>query len=448
MTLWSPTLPDNDTPIYRRIADQLERDVTSGMLLPGSRLPTHRELAARLGVTVVTVTRAYAEGAHRGLIDSTVGRGSFVRTTTRGATTRTEIDLSTNIVSGDFGMTEAMAQRLASLLATSYGIGSGNERHRSAGARYLATARSDASATRVVVTAGAQQAILLALAAVTRPGDVVLAEELTYHGAKAAAAMLHVELAPLPVDRWGLMPDALATALRKRNAPRVLYTLPTLQNPTGSMMPDKRRREIAAIAEKHGLTIIEDDVYGFLVDGAPLAITSHAPDRGIFISGVGKCFSPALRVGYLLAPERLLPTIHQSLAASTLFASPIGAEIAATAIEDGSAARAITQKRESIAVRRRIADRVLGRRASHADPQSPHLWLALPQHWSADAFIEEARQRNVRIAAASSFAVGTAVPSAIRISLGAPATAAEVETGLQVVASLLERGASAAATVV
>jgi DNA-binding transcriptional MocR family regulator len=448
MTLWSPTLPENDTPIYRRIADQLERDVATGLLLPGSRLPTHRELAARLGITVVTVTRAYAEGAHRGLIDSTVGRGSFVRTTSRGATTVSEIDLSTNIVTGDFGMTETLAQRIAAVLATSYGIGNGSERHRSAGAKWMSTARPDATAAHVVVTAGAQQAILLALAAVTRPGDVVLAEELTYHGAKAAADMLHVTLAPLPVDRWGLLPDALATALRKRNAPRVLYTLPTLQNPTGSMMPDKRRREIAAIAEKHGLTIIEDDVYGFLAEDAPSAITSHVPDRGIFITGVGKCLSPSLRVGYMLAPERLLPAIQQLLAASTLFASPIGAEIAASAIEEGAAARAITQKRESIAMRRRIADRVLGRRASHADAHSPHLWLILPSHWGADAITEEARQRNVRIAAASSFAVGTEIPSAIRICLGAPATAAEVETGLQVVASLLERGASAAATVV
>ncbi len=448
MTLWSPTLPENDAPIYRRIADQLEHDVSSGVLLPGSRLPTHRELAARLGVTVVTITRAYAEGAHRGLIDSTVGRGSFVRTTSRGAAAATEIDLATNIVSGGFGITDALARRLGAVLTTSYGVGSGSERHRSAGAKWLSTARSDATASRIVVTAGAQQGIFLAMAAVTRPGDFVLAEELTYHGAKAAAALLHVNLAPLPVDRWGLIPDALAAALRKRNAPRVLYTLPTLQNPTGSMMPDKRRRELAAIAEKHGLTIIEDDVYGFLAENGPAAITSHIPDRGIFIGGVGKCLSASLRIGYMLVPERLLVSIQQSLAALTLFASPIGAEIAATAIEDGAATRAIVQKRESIAVRRRIAERVLGRRAGRGDPRSPHLWLPLPPDWSVDAFVEEARQRNVRIAAASAFAVGTAIPSAIRISLGAPATAAEVETGLQVVASLLEHGASAAATIV
>src|SRR5260370_24528459 len=120
MTLWSPTLPENDAPIYRRIADQLEHDVSSGVLLPGSRLPTHRELAARLGVTVVTITRAYAEGAHRGLIDSTVGRGSFVRTTSRGAAAATEIDLATNIVSGGFRLTPAPARRPGPVRCTAY----------------------------------------------------------------------------------------------------------------------------------------------------------------------------------------------------------------------------------------------------------------------------------------------------------------------------------------
>lgn len=439
MTIWTPVLPQNDTPIYRRIADQLEHDVARGVLLPGSRLPTHRQLAHRLGVTVVTVTRAYSEAHHRGLIESAVGRGSFVRAArTKAAVTR-DIDFAMNVVAGDFALGDALAERLATVLATPYNVGAGSERHRSAGATWIADARPDAAASRIVVTTGAQQAIFLAFAALTKPGDTILCEALTYHGARSAAALLHVDTEPVETDRWGLVPDALAKALRKRSAPKVLYLLPTLQNPTGSVMPEKRRREIAALAEKHGVTIVEDDVYRFLTTDAPRAVTSHVPERGVYIAGVGKCLAPALRTGYLLAPDALLPRIQQALAASSLFASPFGAEIAATAIEDGSAARAAAQKREVIAVRRRIATRVLGRLAGHADAQSPHLFVELPAPWSAESFAGEARQRRVKVTAAGAFATGSSAPDAVRVSIGAPATAAEVETGLNVLLSLLER---------
>jgi DNA-binding transcriptional MocR family regulator len=448
MTIWTPVLPQNDTPIYRRIADQLERDVSRGVLLPGSRLPTHRQLAHRLGVTVVTVTRAYSEAHHRGLIESAVGRGSFVRPTRRKAAVATEIDFATNIVAGDFALGSPLADRIAAVLATPYNVGEGSERHRSAGATWMADARPDAAASRIIVTSGAQQAILLAFAALTKPGDAILCESLTYHGAKAAAALLHLRTEPVETDRWGLVPEALGKALRRRNAPKVLYMLPTLQNPTGTLMPEKRRREIAALTEKHGVTIVEDDVYRFLTRDAPRAVTFHAPERGLYIAGVGKCLAPALRTGYLLAPEALVPRIQQALAAASLFASPLGAEIAATAIEDGSAARAAAQKRDAIAVRRRIATRVLGRLAGQADPQSPHLFVELPPHWTAGAFAAEARQRRVKVTTAATFATGASSPSAVRLCLGGPATAAEVETGLNVLSSLLERDDRDTATVV
>jgi DNA-binding transcriptional MocR family regulator len=439
MTIWTPVLPQNDTPIYRRIADQLERDVSHGVLLPGSRLPTHRQLAHRLGVTVVTVTRAYSEAHHRGLIESAVGRGSFVRATRKKAAVATEIDFATNVVAGDFTLGAPLTERIAAVLTTPYNVGAGTERHRSAGVAWMADARPDATASRIIVTSGAQQGIFLSFAALTKPGDTILCEALTYHGAKAAASLLNLRTEPVETDRWGLVPEALGKALRKRNAPKVLYILPTLQNPTGALIPEKRRREIAALAEKHGVTIVEDDVYRFLTTDAPRAVTSHVPDRGIYIAGVGKCLAPALRTGYVLAPEALVPRIQQALAATSFFASPFGAEIAATAIEDGSAARAAAQKREVIAVRRRIATRVLGRLAGHADVQSPHLFVELPPHWTADAFAAEARQRRVKVTPASLFATGTSSPSAVRLCLGGPATAAETETGLNVLSSLLER---------
>jgi len=239
MTLWSPRLATTDAPIYLRIADQLERDVAEGLLVTGSRLPTHRDLARLLGVTVVTVTRAYAEAAERGLVETTVGRGTFVRAPRResAAAAGREIDLSTNALEGPPpAITKELAQRLAGAMATPYGAAGGTERHRAAGAVWIGRQRPDAVPERVLVTAGAQHAIHAALAALTKPGDLVLTEAVTYHGIKSIAALLHVRLEAVRVDRHGLIPDALEQPARRRGA-RALYVTPTLHNPTGRIMP-------------------------------------------------------------------------------------------------------------------------------------------------------------------------------------------------------------------
>ena len=436
MTIWTPRLPKSGgAPIYQRIVEQLESDMGSGLLRDGSRLPTQRDLARRLGVTVVTVTRAYREAADRGLIESTVGRGSYVRAGRRDAASPAkEIDLGTNTISaGDLKISRELATRLEELLTPTYHIGSGSERHRAAGAAWIAPNRPDADASRIVVTSGGQQAILITLAALTKPGDTLMVEEVTYHGALAAANLLHLKLEPVTMDRFGILPEAFDAACRKKTA-RVLYVSPTVQNPTGTTLPDKRRRDVAAIAARHGVTIVEDDVYGFLATKPHLAITAHNRD-GVFLTGLGKSLSPALRVGYVLAPEALLSRIQTALRATTLFTSPLGAEIAASAIEDGTAARVVAAKRHAIATRYGLASRILGK----IGEPSPHLWLKMPLRWPAEVFAAEARRRGVRVALASSFAARTPAPQAIRISLGAPDTTAELEHGLQLIAALLER---------
>ncbi|HEX8409074.1 MAG TPA: PLP-dependent aminotransferase family protein [Thermoanaerobaculia bacterium] len=441
MTIWSPRLPDSDAPIYGRIADALERDVRSGMLIPGSQLPTHRDLARDLGITPVTVTRAYAEAARRGLVESSTGRGTFVRAGRRKAATLTrDIDLATNNVNVPIpAPSPAMLQRAGTMLVHGlYATGAGTERHRAAGAAWLSRGESirRTDPANVIVTAGTQHALFLALAATTKPGDTLLTESLTYHGAKAAAALLHLRLEPLPLDRYGIVPDALERAVRGNKSAKVLYTIPTLHNPTAVIMPEKRRRELAAMAERLGLTIVEDDVSGFLLDKTPPPIAAFAPDRTIFITGLGKAIAAAMRVGYLVAPDALLPRVKNALAATVLFSSPVVAEMATTWIEDGTAAKIVEQKRAEIALRGRIARRILP--DAGGDPRALHLWLELPRQWTADAFVEEARRRRVRIASASSFAVGDDIPRAVRISIGSPTSVAEMETALHVIAGIGE----------
>src|SRR5262245_38578284 len=99
VTIWQPTLPRGAGPLYRAVAGAMARAIGDGVLSAGSRLPPQRDLARSLGVTVMTITRAYGEAARRGLIEATVGRGSFVRKTAGGSAHR-EADLATNVVRG------------------------------------------------------------------------------------------------------------------------------------------------------------------------------------------------------------------------------------------------------------------------------------------------------------------------------------------------------------
>src|SRR4051812_49574665 len=134
MTIWSPRLATSSDPIYARIADALERDVRGGLLVGGSQLPTHRALARQLRITPVTVTRAYSEAARRGLVESSTGRGTYVRATRRAAAMAEDVDMATNTVTVPLPEpSPAMLQRAGSMLINgTYAVGSGTGRHRAA----------------------------------------------------------------------------------------------------------------------------------------------------------------------------------------------------------------------------------------------------------------------------------------------------------------------------
>ena len=453
-TLWSPRLVSDGAPIYRAIADALEPDVESGILRDGARLPTHRELAAKLRVTPLTITRAYKEAARRGLIDSTVGRGTFVRTTSAIDMAHSDVaqlDLAKNIVSGN--ETIDIDPRLLSSLRNvmrdaEYQPAEGSLRHRVAAAAWIGRSGLDVEAARVVITPGAQQAIVAILAALCQPGDVVLAEEWTYPRFRAIAGLLHLNLAPLELDEYGVVPQSFERSIR-RSAPKAAYIVPTFQNPTGAVMPEKRRREIAAIARKHNLPIIEDDVYGFLLPDTITPVAAFAPEIVSFVTSLSKSVTPSLRLGFAAVPESLVERVTDACGALTAFTSTVAAETFVSIFESGMASRIVERKRGVIVTNRRAADRALGTMPVIAHEMSPHIWLELPRGVEAHDVADRARLRGVGVAPASAFAVTSeSSSSAIRISIGATANARQLESAIRLIVSLIEHPRMATATIV
>lgn len=452
--MWSPALPADAEPKYQALVDALLRDVESGTLPPGTRLPPQRELAERLGVAIGTVGRAYAIAEQRGLVSGEVGRGTFVRGPEPGADPGTVeeedpdlIDLSRSRLVRDprVGSAGALLQSLArrpdlDRLLDFYQPAPGMARHREAGARWMARSGLAVPPERVVVTSGAQHGAATVLASLTRPGDLVLTEHVTYTGVKAIASLLHLQLRGLPLDGDGIIPEAFEAACREA-PPRALYCTPTLHNPTGRTTPFGRRRALIEIAERYDVALVEDDVYGFLPDEPIPPLTALAPALGYYITSTSKSMAPGLRVGYVVAPEGRVDRVAGVIRASTWLIAPLLAELASEWIEGGEADAMVAWKREETAARHAVALRVLGRWLPGAPPRSFHIWLPLPEPWRTEAFVSQARARKVVVTPSEDFVVGREIaPHAVRVCLGATSSRTKLEEGLTRLAELLEEG--------
>ena len=447
MTIKLPPRGQRSGPIYQAIADQIGSEIDAGRLKPGARLPTQRSLARQLGVTLTTVTRGYDEAQRRGLLSGEVGRGTFVRSTAveiekpeRGL-----VDLAVNFLL-PLPFAEELVDRLAAAIPRSaaarvfaYQPQTGARHNRAAGAAWIGNTGLEAPIDRVVVTTGGQHAILLALMAIAHPGDEILLEEFTYPGISDLADHLQLTLRKLPLDSEGLRPDALDAACRKRK-PAALYCMPSFQNPTATLMSEARRRDIAAVAVRHQLTVIEDDVYGYLAPGAK-PLSSFLPDTSFFyITSTSKSIAPGIRIGYLLAPPAMIERLSLAVLRTVVIAPPVMAELATTLITEGVATRIVEWKRKEMAARQTIATRMLHGLSFQTHPMSPHVWLKLPDTWQTDALISRARHRGILLSGADSFAVGHETDlQAVRIALGPPDTRAALEAGLAELMRVIER---------
>ena len=447
MTIKLPPRGQRTGPIYQAIADAIGREIESGRLKPGARLPTQRVLARQLGVTLTTVTRAYVEAQRRGLLSGEVGRGTFVRPSALEieAPEHGVLDLAVNSLM-PLPYMEELADRLAAAVPRSAGARvfayqphAGARHNRAAGSAWIGWTGLDAPVDRIVVTGGGQHAILLSLMALAKPGDEVLVEEFTYPGITDLAGHLHLRLRTVALDREGIVPESLDEACRTGN-PTALYCITSFQNPTAALMSHDRRNAIAQIAIKHRLTVIEDDVFGFLApDVKPLA--SYLPDDQVFyITSTSKSIAPGIRIGYLLAPASAVERLSVSVLRTMVNAPPAMAELSTSLITDGVAGRIVEWKRKELTERQAIATRVFSGLDVRTHPNSPHVWVVLPEAWRTEAFVARARHRGILLNSAESFAVDHRTDvQAVRITLGPPSTRSALEDGLAEIARMLKR---------
>lgn len=458
MTDWKPRLPGRAGPIYLAIADAIAEAIITGELPPGARLPTHRALADALGIDLTTVTRAYAEARRRGLLEATIGRGTFVRTEDKAPPTEARmsaapVDLGMNLPPQptDPPLPELLQRGLSRLLALphaadllTYRTGAGTADERAAGAAWLRPTLGEVAPERLLVTPGAQPALLAVLGMLLRPDDVLLTDSLTYPGLRGAAAQLRIRLVGLSGDELGLLPEAVEEACRAATGAKALYCVPTIHNPTAVTMPVQRRQAIAEVARRHGLRVIEDDAYGLLPSEPLPAIASMAPEITFHIATVSKVLTPALRLACVVAPDaRSAAQLTAALRANVLMASPLLSGVMAGWVRDGSAAAILAAIRRECAARQEVAREVLPAEAFTAHPEGLHLWLRLPAQWDRLHFTAHLRRQDLAVVPSDAFRVDPAEPpiGAVRISLGAANGRAALRNALGAVAEALRQDA-------
>lgn len=470
MDMWLPEIGPGYADAYVLLADAIEQAIRARRLKPGERLPTHRALSRQLGIAVSTVTRGYAEAAGRGLIESTVGRGTFVRATANGSAGGGEetrllermyvsfmpdvevVDLSLNHPLR-LGAGRALGESLSAMVVEAdldelalYHPPHGRADHRAAGAEWLRFLGVKADPDDVMVVAGGQTALLSILLTFARRGDVVVTESLTWPGALAIAQTVGIRLESVGLDTEGIDPDGFEEACR-RFAPRLLYTMPTLHNPTTATASLDRRRQIARIARENDVLIVEDDAYGFLLEPRATSYFEIARDVSIYLTSLSKPIAPAMRLGYLAARAALRRRLLATLRATTVMPSPLLSELGARMIRNGDGEERANFQAAAARRRQRLADRILG--PASTVPASLHRWLPLPPGFRTSDFVASALSQGVAVTPGDVFSVPIgADPAGVRVCLCAEVDEARLERALNALAQLLTVDRSSALPVV
>jgi DNA-binding transcriptional MocR family regulator len=433
MTIWSPTL-DRSKPLYLAIADAMAQDVEGGILVKGDQLPPQRDLAWKLGVTLGTVTRAYKEAELRGLLSGEVGRGSFI---TQGKTmspigqvsaagddvvdlthaipppvvTPQEFDSALNAIMRD-------ARKLDML---DYGPPDGHALHKTMAKQWLNRSGIDVNERDIFITAGAHLGLITVLEAITEPGEKVMAEQINYALLRTTFKNAHVDSLPLEMDEEGLTPESFEVAA-KTGTSRLLYAVPSLQNPTTSSMSRQRREAIVSIARKYNITIIEDDCFRLLdARVQPPTFYALAPERTYHVTSLSKTLAPGLRIGFVVTPhgqDRTLKAHIRTMAARTV---GITGEIARYWIETELAEGILNRTRNELASRRETFISIFKGTSFRCEQGAPYAWLQLPEHWSAARFASTLLAQRIKVSPGSIFHLTPRNTSRhIRICLGSP----------------------------
>ncbi len=459
-TIFSDPLGDVKGPKYAVVVKNIENAIETGRLEPGDKLPPVRDLAWTLKITPGTVARAYTVLTDSGRLEAQVGRGTFVAEAQAQPSkfAALEVDAIVHNSGPDswpislfsphlpsMGQAELMRTLLAQIAQDPpsglmhYPSAASSEPARQAALYWMRGAGlGSVTVDDVVLTHGGQNAVLLILQTLLRGRrPVVLVEELSYPGFRRAADMLRATVVPVAMDENGIIPEALEAAARAHDA-QILCTSPEVHNPTGVSTPIERRQDIAAVARSCDLQILDDDCYR-VGPAQSVSYRAIAPSRSWYISSPSKSITPALRIGFAVAPKGQGSHLRRAAEHSYFgLATPL-TDLCAALLRHPDLPEITEKVRSHINLYVRRAVNILGAYQVNWREDVPFLWVTLPQGWRASAFCQAAEAKGVQIRAAEEFAARDArAPHAVRLAVNAGIGLERFEEAVTILRTLLD----------
>lgn len=451
---------------YQNLAYETEKLIVDGVLRPGDRLPSVRQVCRTHAISPVTVTQAYYLLESRGLIEARPKSGYFVRARLGQRLNEPEmshpVGNSTELQVSDFifqilnsvkdpavvplgssfpspflfpfdklGRFLGQAARRFDPLSTLTDLPPGNEElRRQIVLRYLS--RGAVVATdEVVVTSGAMEGINLCLQAVTQPGDLIAIESPTFYAGLQASERLGLKVIEIPSHpREGISVQALEDALRHHPIKACLLML-NFGNPTGSLVSEERKRYLIDLLARYNVPLIEDDVYNELYFGPQPPLCSKAvarADHVMHISSFSKCLAPGYRLGWVAAGRYAEKIVRLKLA--TTLATTIPVQIAvAEYLKHGGYDHHLRRLRQQLQVQESLllegVERAFPGTTRLARPAGGYfVWLELPESVDALKLHRMALDQGISIAPGPIFSAKKEFKNCIRLNFGHPQTEA------------------------
>ncbi|HEX2914600.1 MAG TPA: PLP-dependent aminotransferase family protein [Chloroflexia bacterium] len=481
----------SDLPLYRQIASQLGEYIRTGVLPPGSQLPTVRQLANEHNLTRLTVQNAYAELQAEGLVEAVVGRGTFVAqrsafaNSTRATMARPPLTappqipwfsqgvLADMLIMGEqpglisFAQSSPAPQTfptaelkriIGSLLNDPanliYTSPQGDLSLREEVARLLLDRGIVTSPEQVMITSGAQQGMDLAFKAFSRSDDSVMMEEPTYPGALELVAARQQPVIGIPrnggkaaIEAGGLDLEMLEQACQLYH-PGLLYLIPSFHNPSGLCMSLEQKQRLLELASVYNFLIIEDDTYGFLgLDDRPSPPSLRELDKSgeqvIYLTSFSKCLMPGLRLGVVVAGKAALEQMIVVKRSSDLNTSLLLQRSLAEYLRRyswGAHLQAVRKiHRESCETMSAALESYLSGYAEWSRPEGGlSFWLTLPQKVNERELYLELINAGVGVAAGGAFFAQPQRQAHLRLSFG-PQTPAQIEQGMAILGKVLHQ---------
>jgi DNA-binding transcriptional MocR family regulator len=472
---------DSRTPLYLQIRNRLREMILDGTLSEGSRLLPERKMATALGVNRSTVVNAYRELAADGLVEGHVGRGTIVcrpplspspqlpnhltphplvwneyfvpraeggrdpllRDLMALLTHPDTISFAAGIPAPELYPLDDFRQVMAHVLSTEGQAllqpcpVEGYYPLRQTIARRLARRGATVRAENILIITGSQQGLDLIARAFVRAGDEVVVETPSYLGALQIFSAAGARLLGVPLDEEGMRLDVLENILI-RYRPKLIYTLPTFQNPSGCTMTPRRRLRLLELARRHRVPIVEDDPYG------ELYYTSQAPSpllaldqEGyvIYLSTFSKILFPGLRLGWVAAPRPVIERLSQIKQLADLHCSTLIQGVVHEFCQRGALDKHLDRVRDLYRQRR---DAMLAALSEHVptglewdEPQGGfNLWCRLPPGLRARQLMAEAARQRVALVPGEVFYPDGGGQEEMRLNFSCPPVAL-IEEGIQ-----------------